>query len=710
MKNLLSLILLLSSVAIAENQNKEIYIVKFQQQGLVHYTGGIAGLKATSPAITGTKKPNLTSVDSKAYLGYLKQQQQQYKALIAQRLNRDIGKTLDYYYTNLGMAVYFTASEAGNIKSIDGVMSVTKDVVYQLATDAGPTFIGAAKLWDGSASLGNTPNQGEGVIVGVIDTGLNMDHVSFSDIAEDGYDFATANPFGAGNFVGACDGVTFICNNKYIGAWDFVEAFPPGGESENDGPEDSNGHGTHTASTAVGNKLTAPLGGFTGLNGVLDAPFISGVAPHAHLISYDVCIDSCSGAAINAAINQAIADGVDVLSFSISGGLNPWNDLNRVFLDAVNAGIVVSTAAGNTSAATPNPVGQVNHRGPWLLSVANSTHSRAFGNEISITAPNPVPENLTGLFGTNSSTDNFTADVAADLIYAGNVDAGNEDGCNAFSNNTSFTGKIALIARGTCDFAVKVNNAQAAGAIATLVHNNIEGPNAIMSGMESTTIPAVFFSLLDGSAVISFIQSVNAGDVQAFLAQNIVHMLVDTLGDILNSSSFIGPNNSFDVTKPDINGPGTDIFAAYADSGVPPAEQFARISGTSMSAPHIAGAAALIVAAHPTWSPSEIQSVMMMTAKNNGKRGNGSDTNADDVGSGTVDLSKAALSPLVMDETFANYLAANPFTIGNGDPATLNIPSLRANDCNGQCSWTRTLTNKSNVTETWSTAAYRYEN
>ena len=710
MRILIFLTILLSNYTIADaNLSKEkpneMYILKLAHPGLVHYRGGLNGLSATSPTVVGTKKLDTKSDASIAYLQFLKDDLAALKSDIVNSLGHELGKTFEYYYANYGMALRLSEKEADLIANLPGVLSIEKDVQYELTTDAGPTFIGANTLWDGTAMPNNTPNKGEGVIVGVIDTGLNMDHPSFSDVSEDGYDFAAANPLGAGNFVAGSDcNATFVCNDKHIGAWDFADD----GVNESDGPEDSNGHGSHTASTAVGNAISAPPGGFVTVGGTaLAAPSISGVAPHAHLINYDVCIDTCSGAAINAAINQAIADGVDVISYSISGGSSPWNDSDRTYLDAVAAGILVSASAGNTSATITDPVGQVNHRGPWLLSVANSTHNRGLKNRVDITAPAPVPADLIDMFGINGSTDNFGGtDIAANLLYAGHVQAGNQEGCNPYTDNTAFTGKIALIIRGSCSFADKINNAATAGAIAVIVYNGVSNIPIIMGGVDSTTIPAVMIGLADGDAVVTFIESVVAADVQAFISGTPVYSLIDILGNILNTSSLQGPNDTFDVTKPDINGPGTNIFAAFAD-GTAPAPQFNFLTGTSMSAPHVSGSAALMIAAHPTWSPSEIKSAMMMTADSNVTTGLGVKTTADESGSGTVDLSKSAISGLVMSETFANYLAANPTT--GGDPATLNIPSVRSNACAGSCSWTRTVTNKSSTTQTWTTTEFLFK-
>jgi subtilisin family serine protease len=696
--------LFISQPSLAQSK-KEIYTINFSHKGLVHYQGGVQGLKATSPKYYGTKKINKNSDAFRAYMDFLKNSHVEIISNIENKLQRPLNKTLNYYYTHSGIATYLTPKEANEILSINGVMSVEKDKVYELSSDVGPSFISADQIWDGTAMPGDVPNQGEGAIVGVIDTGLNMDHPSFSETSEDGYDFAAANPLGAGNFLGDCD-ATFICNNKHIGAWDFADDFPPSGESESDGPEDSNGHGTHTAGTAVGNRITAPPGGFEVVfGGTLDAPSISGVAPHAHLIHYDVCVGSCSGAAISAAINQGIDDGVDVLSFSISGGLNPWSDADRTFLDAQAAGIVVVTAAGNTSSSTPTTFANVNHRGPWLLSVANSTHSRALKNEVTIIEPTPVPSDVIDLYGILGRTNNFISDVTAHLTYSGDIDANNAEGCNAWSDPNAFLGNVALIIRGSCNFSVKIDNAEAAGAIAALVFNNVSDIPFAMGGIDSTNIPSLMIGKSDGEAILSFINSVNSTEVQIYLASQAVYLLIDSIGNQLNAGSLIGPNQNFDVTKPDINAPGTLVFAAYADSANV-GDEYAFLTGTSMAAPHVSGAAALMIAAHPDWTPAEIQSAMMMTADPDVNNPAGDLATADEVGSGTVDLSKSALSGLVMNETFSNFLAANPSSLG--DPASLNIPSLRENNCNGECSWNRTVTNKLDSTVTWTASVINH--
>jgi len=692
--------------------DKSIYLVQFDEPALSNYTGTIAGLRATSPEVTGQRKLNVKSPASQQYLSWLKARHQQKLAAIQGKLSRAVKPVFEYDVVLNGMALELTPEEAAKISRLDGIKRVEPDKAYELHTDAGPLLIGADTLWDGSNMPNNLPNKGEGVVIGIIDTGINFDHPSFSDAPEDGYDFAAANPLGAGNYVGWCDpgnpnfNPAFVCNDKHIGAWDFADAVT----AENDGPEDSNGHGSHTAGTAAGNTISVPPGGFivTTTGEVLNAPSLSGVAPHAHIINYDVCDNSCPGSAIAAAINQAIADGVDVISFSISGGLSPWNDSDRIFLDAVNAGILVSASAGNTSNSIPDPVGNVNHLGPWMMTIAASTHHRANSNDVSATGPGTPPANTQNLYGLQGTGPALGADINARAIYAGDIDPGNFEGCNAWPNGNEFFGAVALISRGSCAFADKVNNARDAGAVSVVVYNNAGDAPIVMGGLQSTTIPSVMLGLTDGTNLRAFITNSIFGPATVEILANTIWRLIDSLGNNLASFSFRGPNSSFAVTKPDITGPGVNIMAAYADNaGAAP--QYGMISGTSMSAPHLSGSAALVIAAHPDWTPAEVRSALMMTADKTTKKEDGStQATPDDVGSGMVDLRLAAKSVLTMDESFADYLAADP--ANGGDPATLNVPSLRANDCNGTCVWRRTFTNRGTQVTNWNVQAQNTAN
>lgn len=665
----------------------EVYILTFEEPGALHYKGDVNGFNDTSKVFAEKSRNRAADPDVRVYREHLNARVDSYANQMSGSLSRPIEPILRYNVFKTGMAALLTADEAQHVANMPGVIEVRKDVMYELDTDVGPQWIGAHHIWQGFGVPGGEGTRGEGVVVGILDSGINLDHPSFSDNPEDPHTYV--NPFGDGNFVGACasDPGTYVCNNKLIGAWDFADPFgEPGGA---DGPEDNNGHGSHTASTAAGNYISGPF-----LNGGFAAPGISGVARHANIIAYDVCTSGCPGGATASAQEQAILDGVDVINFSIgptAGGGAPWSptDSDLGFLDVVGAGVVVAASAGNNG---PTP-GLVSHLGPWMMTVANLTHNRSNQNPVSVIG---APANLQDMWGQLGSEDNFGGeDLTDDVLWAGSIDPANFEGCNAWPNGNEFNGVIALISRGSCNFSVKIDNAEAAGAVGVLVFNHLSDIPFSMGSIESANIPSLMIGKTDGEAMRDYVIG-NPGSMATMSATS-NYVIDDNFGSWANSGSSRGPNNSFDVTKPDLGAPGTNVFAAYADVGGPP-PQYAFLSGTSMASPHAAGAAALIKAVHPDWTPAEIKSAMMMTATA-GLDEAGNPSNPDIEGTGTVDLGKAALSGLTMNETYDNFLAANPAT--GGDPSTLNLPSLRSNDCNGTCTWTRTVCSTLDTESTW---------
>lgn len=307
-------------------------------------------------------------------------------------------KTLNYNLTLKGLI-------ATSVGMYVGTVGVTSAVALANLTNAAPgVYLGSAtltitdetRLYATGLYINVTsaafpageirgqivPSKGEGVIVGIIDTGINFGHTSFADIGGDGYNHT--NPKGAGNYVGVCDPTNLpaspanpsgynaqlapLCNDKLIGAWTWADT-----AADHDGeglpsPADDNGHGSHTASTVAGNITNAVIGGDPMVK-------ISGVAAHANLIAYDVCVasGSCLTTPILAAIDQAVKDGVQVINYSMSSAPDPWSDaVNMSFYAAAQAGILISASAGNNG---PTP-GSVVGTAPWMLSTAASTHNK----------------------------------------------------------------------------------------------------------------------------------------------------------------------------------------------------------------------------------------------------------------------------------------------------------------------------------------------
>jgi uncharacterized membrane protein/subtilisin family serine protease len=652
-----------------------LYIVRLNDPSLAAYRGGIAGLAPTSPQVTGTRKVDMTSPASVMYTSYLTGKQAEFITSMDTALGRNVEVAFQYMNVLNALAVQVSPEEAAILSSIGGVQAIYPDTIRQLETDEGPLLIGAPEIWNGNTSSG-AAFQGEGVIIGMIDSGINHAHPSFADIGGDGYDHT--NPYGSGNYVGWCVANPSFCNDKLIGAYGL---YPLGGD-----PEDTNGHGSHTASTAGGNRHVAAV---TVGTDVFDFT-IQGVAPHANLIAYEVCNPGCPGTASIAAVDLAVGDGVDVLNYSISGSDDPWNDpVDLAFLDAYAAGIFVSASAGNAGPGAST----VAKTGPWNAAVAASTHQRVAANSLDVTAPTPVPPQLLNLAAVPGDGVVLASDIPGEIIY----DPNNLNGCVAFPAGF-FTGKIALIQRGGCNFSVKIANAGTAGAIAVVVFNSVGGPPSTM-GSIPTTPPSVMVNLGDGQAVKDYIDASAPDPVSVSINAGGIVIYNPDWQDIMGGFSSRGPSQ-FELVKPDYTAPGVNILAAVAAAGGDPV-QYGFYQGTSMSSPHGAGSAALLIGLNPTWSPAEVKSALALTADPSVVRDSDGFSPADpfDMGSGRLALGGAGTVGLVQDETYEDYVTANP-DLG-GDPKSLNQPSMANYNCVGMCSWTRTVKSVLDVEATY---------
>ena len=662
-----------------------VYIVRLADPAVATYEGGIQGLAATSPRATGARRLDVYNADSKAYQQFLRGKQDAFVASCEQALGHQLNVKFDYQHAFNGVAIELSAAEVQTVAALPEVKSVTKERFEVLETDVSNQWIGTPRIWNGPLLNGAT-SRGEGIVIAVFDSGINSDHPSFTDIGGDGYDHT--NPLGSGNYIPGshCDVVDpSFCNDKLIGAWDMVQSTQDPGA-----PQDDDGHGSHTASTAGGNTTPAAT---------LFAPTtsltrnISGVAPHANLIAYDVCIDSCPGSALLAAVEQVVIDaaalpnGIHALNYSISGGGDPYNDdMELGFLNATAAGIFVGTSAGNNG---PGP-GTTGHNSPWVSAAAAMTHNRQIVNSVVDMSSDADPlDDIAGL--------GFTAGYGpAPIINSADLEG-------AFPGSTlcglgsigdfnppwppgTFNGEIVACTRGTFGRVEKGANALSAGAGGYILMDNGGG----LVG-DAHVLPGVHISQADGAVLAAWLAANPSpvGTIDGWTAD-----LSFANGDVMAGFSSRGPNSAINIIKPDIGAPGVSVFAAEAD-GQAPAPEYQFLSGTSMASPHNVGSAALLSAVHPDWSPYAIKSALMMTAKRVGnvKEDGVTPTDHFDVGAGRVDLRKAADAGLILDETPANFLAANPDT--GGDPRTLNIASMQDDTCVGECSWSRAVTNVS---------------
>ena len=361
--------------------------MKFDADPAATYKGGLPGLGATSPQVTGSRIRRAQPA-VQAYDRFLAGKEQDFGAALSPR--RPPGTDRPPLPHHLRRRVGRPAAGPGEAARgrCPNVKAVYPDVLLPLDTDRSTAFIGAPALW---SQLGGPSKAGEGVIVGIVDSGIWPESPSVQD--DGGFPAPPAKWTGtACEFGSAKPGdLPFACDHKLIGARRMMTTFdtfgPAPGAGEYFTARDNNGHGSHTATTAAGNANVAAEFNGTPL-GVL-----SGVAPRAHLAVYKVCFTVMTGANAGAgscytsdsaaAIEQAILDGVDVINFSIGGGTSPYADaVSLAFLDAYAAGVFVACSAGNDGPAA-NTVG---HREPWTTTVAASTTDKLYYGSAQLTS------------------------------------------------------------------------------------------------------------------------------------------------------------------------------------------------------------------------------------------------------------------------------------------------------------------------------------
>ena len=631
-------------------------------------------------------RSELTTDESARYLHQLDLKRADVLATGAVAAGRVLIPRHEYRVTVNGMALSLTDAEAARLATVADVVSVRPERIEHVLTDAGPQWIGANALWSGQ-DAGIAATKGEGVVVGVVDTGINPTHPSFATVGGDGY--THTNP--RGHFYGLCATAAATCTSKLIGIYDMTDEGTAG--------VDSVGHGSHVSGIIAGNAISSGIPGYT----VTLPRNVSGVAPHANLIMYKACVapttenpeGSCAESDLIAAIEQATADGVDVINYSIGGDpedayslLHDHSSDAYAFYQARTQGVVVVAAAGNDG---PNPQtleepGNV----PWIIGVANATHNRIFANSLGqLTGAANSPGTLNG--------QGYTSGYGpANIVYAGNYGNAlcgtgaaenlNPTGAsNPFPAGT-FHGEIVICDRGIYARVEKGYNIKASGAGGYILANAQSDGESVIS--DNHYLPAVHLGYTEGEKLKTWltVPGTHSGTIAGVSA-----LLANSYGDILEASSSRGPYGfSGGILKPDVTAPGTNILScAQTGSGL------ALLTGTSMASPHVAGSAALLIAAHPTWSPAQVESALMTTALPASVRKEDAVTLATplDAGAGRVQPATAALAGLYFPLSSADILAQDPST--GGDPAALNRSGIEDENCLGHCSFTRTVTDMS---------------
>lgn len=659
-------------------------IVKVDADALASYTGGVGNLAATSPAITGRPLRDGGAAIS-AYQRYLTRelaniQRDAKSAVPAVKIGRS------FLVAFGGFAAQVPANKAKNLLGVRGVVAVMYDTVNHPTANDSPNFVGAPAVW---STLGGESTAGAGVKVAVLDTGIWPEHPMLLD---PGIPAPGGGPYACEfGLSGNPDDPAFVCNDKMLGAYAFMETNmllnALGTDEYCDGVDtcsarDADGHGTHTSTTAVGSPVDSAV-----LNGT-DYGHISGIAPGASLIHYRVCGAStgCYTTDSMAAIEQAIIDDVDVINFSISGGANAYSDgVELAFLDAYAAGILVNASAGNAGpdAATAN------HAGGWTNTVGASTLNREFATTLHLTATGgsaPLTMDVPGV--------TVSGDMVSSPVVLGSATVSGEL-CDTAAGAGDYTGEIVVCRRGTIARVEKGYNVSLGGAVGMILYN------VAQTDLETDNhfLPAVHVN--DPTSAIAAWVADHTG-VTAYWSNGVP---TAAQGDVMASFSSRGPLGDF--IKPDVTAPGVQILAgaspkhlfAPADGLGPNDELYQAIAGTSMSSPHAAGVAALLKAAHPSWTPGQIKSAMMTSSVQSGVVKEDGITPADpfDRGAGSIRADRANSPTVTFDVTAPQYYASagDPFSRIN-----LNLPSINAPNMPGQITTTRTAKNVTGVSQT----------
>lgn len=700
-----------NSKASNKKQNTNGFIVQLKGKTAIAQAQDIGELLPTNQLVANTgNRYNAYTPAMMAYTAALEKRQNDVADSIG-----SINILHSFKHAYNGFSAKLTPAQKAKLESHPDVIGVWEDQLEIINTANTPAFLGLTSP-EGQHTLNI---KGEDVIIGVIDTGIWPENPSFAD------DNSYSDPVSLG-WQGSCDIGTdeeFACNNKLIGARYFDASFKSQYDvqyslGEFDSPRDADGHGSHTASTAGGNEnVDAVLSG-------LPVGTVSGIAPRARIAAYKACWNSdyvspegnkergCFYGDTMAAIDAAVTDGVDVINYSIGGSLTDLTiPSTAAMLNAAAAGVFVSVSAGNSGPDAET----VGTPAPWVTSVAASTYdgiSKVIGNALDVTTGS-----LTGtsLMSVPASFAPAAEGLAGELALAAPVEACNAD---PLTNAADLAGKIALIARGSCAFTEKFINAQNAGAVGVIIYT-YDGTSAFaMGGTDpAVAIPGAMISFDDGQALAA---SVVAESTSVIFTDNAASEDAVEVGNTIASFSSRGPNlNTYDIIKPDITAPGVKILAATTSAPMfeTHGETFKYLQGTSMSSPHIAGMAALFKESNGAWSPAQIKSALMTTARQNLTKEDGL-TQADpyDFGSGHADPVSALDPGLLFDTNLGDYLAflcgqdKGSFVEGYGttcadltatgfstDASQLNLPSIAIAELIEPETIYRTVTNATGV-------------
>jgi subtilisin family serine protease len=530
-------------------------------------------------AHAGTPRPGaLHSAAAEQHRVRVRAQQAAVRAAVESNQGTVIGRVEN---VSNALIVRIADDRAARLSSIPGVAGVHAERFFHLLLDHALALHRAIDAWNQVGAA----NAGAGIKIAMIDTGIDIGHAGFSDAsfaAPAGFPLADSNADLA------------YTNNKVIVARSYASLF----SSADPDPSaaDHVGHGTATAMAAAGVTNSGPLA------------TISGVAPRAWLGSYKVfgtpgVNDYAAEGAVLQAIEDAVTDGMDVISLSLGSDVAErlqYDSEAQALEQAAALGVIVVASAGNNGSDPATIASPAD--APSVIAVGASNNDRMFAGSVLL----PGGQTLTAIPAAEA---NSATPIAAALADVSQLD-GNGLACSAFPAN-SLAGSIAFIFRGTCTFESKLDNAQAAGAVAALVYDNVPGEDPITMGVGAASLPAEMVSNSDGLALKS--------QLAAGLSATLRFTLSPAYTNPASIASFsaLGPNIDFGI-KPDLLAVGRNLYTAaqmldpngalYDPTG------YAVEQGTSFSAPLVAGAAALLKQARPGLTAAQYRSLLIDSA------------------------------------------------------------------------------------------------
>jgi len=567
-----------------------------------------------------------------------------------------------------GVAVRTDASKVQALAALPGVKAVHRITPKQASNSSSVPLIGAPEVWKGRGETG------QGVRVGVIDTGIDYTHADFG------------GPGTKAAFEAASASTTFTPTAKVVGGYDFAgDAYNPsegvGTPVPDPNPIDCEGHGSHVSGTTAGLGVNKDGSTYTGgYSSDIDPASLSigpGVAPGASL--YALKVFGCQGdtSIVGEALDWAadpngdgdVSDRLDVVNMSLGSSYGSPDDPDAVASNNLAAlGTVVVASMGNSGDVYE--VGGAPGNATRVLAVAASDDGNDVVDGLKVDSPTGIEPadtvdgkqddifaalksvaydwaNKPGLTDTDVVTigdwSKPAADADPDAVPP--VERNNPDGCAAFSpaEITKVTGKIVMLQwfDGTgrrCGSAGRSGNARAAGAAGVIFGSDVNSFSAGVTG--DTVIPAM---LLVNQGTEAIKAKLDAGTpVKVTMTNDLRNSVsivnkgaIDQLAGF--SSRGIGVTNN---VKPDVAAPGVTTFSVAVGTG----NEGIAESGTSMASPHVAGEAALVRGAHSNWSVEEVKAAIMNTATQDvfvGENHTGAVYGPERVGSGRVKVDNA---------------------------------------------------------------------